>query len=78
MNQEINMEALASELEVTVDYLIEEFLTCGCSGIQAPPFRAAFPPDRLQSLVEEMRYAFFMLNQTPGWALEKLGEGDAP
>jgi len=26
MKQEINIEALASELEVTVDYLIEEFL----------------------------------------------------
>ena len=26
MKQEINMEKLASELEVTVDYLIEEFL----------------------------------------------------
>lgn len=26
MKQEVNMEALASELEVTVDYLIEEFL----------------------------------------------------
>lgn len=29
MKQEINMEALASELEVTVDYLIEEFLIEG-------------------------------------------------
>lgn len=29
MKQEVNMEALASELEVTVDYLIEEFLIEG-------------------------------------------------
>lgn len=26
MKQEVNLEALALELEVTVDYLIEEFL----------------------------------------------------
>lgn len=29
MRQETDMEALASELEVTVDYLIEEFLIEG-------------------------------------------------